>query len=54
VGIVGERATREARRAGETVGNALDRPERGGRCTKRRGQEARQQRRRDLVAEVGE
>jgi hypothetical protein len=39
--IVGERAPSEARASGQTVGDALDRPERRRRRAQRRGQERR-------------
>ncbi|MDX6718449.1 MAG: hypothetical protein QOJ63_703 [Solirubrobacteraceae bacterium] len=52
--IVGERAAREARGAGEAVRDTLDDAERRGGCAERARQQARQQRRRDLVAEVGQ
>jgi hypothetical protein len=50
--VVGQGASREPGRSAEAVGNALDQPERGGRRAERRGEEARQERGRNLVAEI--
>ena len=52
--IVGQSATREAGDPGEPVAHPLDEPERGGGRPQGRGEQARQQRSGDLVADVGE
>ena len=52
--VVRERAAGQLRRTGQRVRDALDQPQRRRGGAQGRGQERRQQRGRDLVAEVGE
>ncbi len=54
LGVIGERSTPESRSAGQTVGYALDEAECGRGGAERRGEQAREQRGRDLVTHVRE
>jgi hypothetical protein len=53
-GVVGQRAAHEPTGTGEPLGDALDEPERRGRCPEGRGDERGHQRHRDLVPDVGQ